>query len=140
MLTGRCYCGATTLGAATAPSVVAFCHCADCRRWTGAPLPDFAAFADGTLTIEPDPGPFSTVPGVERWFCRTCGSPLAARFDYLPGQVYVPLGVLDQAPDLAPALHAHADAALPWLHIADDLPRQDGSAQEALGPGGGDAP
>jgi hypothetical protein len=76
--------------------------------------------------------PFSVVPGVERWTCDRCGSPLAARFDYLPGQTYVPLGVLDQAGELAPSLHCHSDSRLPWLPIDDGLPRAEGSGRANL--------
>lgn len=132
-MTGRCYCGATTLMADGLPLSVAYCHCSDCRRWTGAPVAAFAALPADALVIDPDPGPLSAVPGVERWVCPMCGSPLAARFDYLPGHVYVPLGVLDQAADLPPKVHAHAGDRLPWLHIADDLPRPSGSARDMLG-------
>lgn len=132
MLTGRCYCGASRLEAAGAPLAVAYCHCTDCRRWTGAPVGAFAAFPDHALTIAPDPGPVSVADGVERWFCRACGSPLAARFAYLPGQVYVPLGVLEDAEAYPPGLHAHADSALPWLRLDDGLPRCHGSARAAL--------
>ncbi|MEM9784149.1 MAG: GFA family protein [Pseudomonadota bacterium] len=104
----------------------------DCRRWTGAPVAAFAAFPAGSVTLTPDPGPFSTVAGVERWFCRSCGSPLAARFDYLPDQIYVPIGVIDQADTILPAMHSHHGARLSWLHIDDDLPRPDASARDAL--------
>ena len=92
----------------------------------------FAAFPEDALTMMPDLGPVSALAGVDRWFCRACGSPLAARFDYLPGQVYVPIGVLDDAAAYPPTIHAHADARLPWLRIDDDLPRSHGSAREAL--------
>lgn len=85
------------------------------------------------MQFEPDAGPpVSHAPGVTRWFCRACGAPLAATYDYLPGQIYVPLGVLDQAADLPPTLHSHAASRLPWLHIADDLPREDRSARDTL--------
>lgn len=70
--------------------------------------------------------------GVQRWICHDCGSPLAARFDYLPGMIYVPLGILDQADQLPPDLHAHADCQLSWLHVADDLPRHVRSARDTL--------
>ena len=55
-----------------------------------------------------------------------------ATYDYLPDQTYVPLGVLDQADTLAPQLHCHADSALPWLHIDDDLPRSAASGRDTL--------
>ncbi|MEL6765720.1 MAG: GFA family protein [Pseudomonadota bacterium] len=132
MITGRCYCGATTLSADASPFIVSYCHCEDCRRWTGAPLPAFVALPMGALKLTPEPEPFSAVPGVKRWVCGVCGSPMAAHFDYLPDQIYVPIGVVDQAATLAPELHSHAHATLPWLHVADDLPRHSGSARDAL--------
>jgi hypothetical protein len=115
------------------PNIVAYCHCDDCRRWTGAPLPAFAAFAPGDLRADPDMGRhFSTQPGVDRWVCATCGSPIAARFDYLPDQVYVPLGLLDQARHLPPEIHCHADNQLPWLHLDDTLDRAAASGRDRL--------
>ncbi|MGL5011842.1 MAG: GFA family protein [Paracoccaceae bacterium] len=115
------------------PSVVSLCHCADCRRQTGAPVAAFACFAEGDVVVDPSQEPAAAVtPGVTRGFCRNCGSPLTAQFDYLPGQIYIPLGILDQADVLAPALHSHEDARLPWLHISDDLPRYHGTSRDAL--------
>lgn len=123
-ITGRCYCGATTIRATQRPLAVAYCHCIDCRRVTGAPVAAFAAFDETTVTFTPGDGRRVCInPGVERTFCATCGSPLSGRYRYLPGQVYIPVGVLDQAADLAPQLHAHEARRLPWLHIDDDLER-----------------
>ncbi len=134
-ITGQCYCGAVSLAADGPPEVVSYCHCDDCRRVTGAPVAAFAAFATDALHVTPALGaPISANPGVNRWFCHQCGSPLAATFDYLPGQVYVPLGLLDQADILPPKLHSHADKCLPWLQIKDDLPREHGSARDSLRP------
>jgi len=132
-LTGRCYCGAAELEISAPPLTVAYCHCGDCRRWTGAPVAAFSAFTEEAVHGTPPLGAaFSITAGVERWTCGTCGSPLAARFDYLPGQIYIPLGILDQAADLGPELHCHDSARLPWLHLADNLPRSDSSAREGL--------
>lgn len=132
-LTGRCFCGAVTLAAARGPGTVAYCHCSDCCRWTGAPLPAFAAFAVDDLQATPDLGRhFRVVAGVDRWVCDTCGSPIAARFDYLPGQIYVPHGLLDQADRLPPQIHCHAGSQLPWLHIEDTLERAPASGRDSL--------
>ena len=127
----RCYCGAVQFSLTDAPQTVAYCHCVDCKRWTGSPLPAFAAFADGAV-VGDLPAARSHAPGVDRWNCPDCGSPLMAAFDCLPGQVYVPLGVLDNADTLAPDLHCHAQHMLPWLHLQDDLPRHDASGRAAL--------
>ncbi len=132
-ITGRCYCGATTIKAAGKPRTVAYCHCADCRRVSGAPVAAFAAFDEGAVTFSPTEGRKVAVnPGVERTFCPSCGSPIAGRYDYLPGQVFVSLGILDQADGLAPELHAHAAERLKWLHIDDDLERVGASSREQL--------
>ena len=123
-ITGRCYCGATTIRATQMPQTIAYCHCIDCRRATGAPVAAFAAFDETAVTFTPDEGRKVVAnPGVMRTFCATCGSPLAGRYAYLPGQVYIAVGVLDQANDLAPQLHAHESQRLTWLHIDDGLER-----------------
>ncbi|POF33021.1 GFA family protein [Roseibium marinum] len=132
-ITGRCYCGATTIRATRQPMTIAYCHCADCRRVTGAPVAAFAAFDAAAVTFTPDAGQKVTAtPGVERTFCGNCGSPISGRYDYLPGQVYIPVGVLEQANRLAPRLHAHASQRLTWLHIEDDLQRFDASSRVQL--------
>ena len=78
----------------------------------------------------------SHVEGVERQFCPACGSPLTARFSYLPGQVYVPIGVIDQIEALPPEVHCHDDARPAWLHIEDDLARESASARAVLNEAG----
>jgi len=134
VITGRCYCGRTTITATQKPLAVAYCHCSDCRRVTGAPVAAFAAFDDQAVTLSPDDGREVTAnPGVKRTFCTTCGSPLTGRYGYLPGQVYIAIGILDQADDLAPQLHAHDGQRLNWLHIDDDLERFAASSRSRLG-------
>ncbi|ABD53781.1 GFA family protein [Jannaschia sp. CCS1] len=131
-MTGRCYCGRARLTASALPQTVTYCHCSDCRRLSGAPVAAFAAFARDQVNLA-DFGPAKSVtPGVNRWFCTECGTQLAATYDYLPDQVYVPIGLLDQAADLPAEGHGHTDSALPWLHIEDDLPRDATSARDRL--------
>lgn len=132
MVTGRCYCGAVSL-AFPPPETVALCHCADCRRWTGAPAPAFADMPEDALRVTPPLGPGRRFPsGAVRWVCDVCGSPIAARFSYLPGRLYVPIGLLDQAADLPPTIACHTDAILPWCRMGD-LPGTAGSARDRLG-------
>ncbi|MHA1189896.1 MAG: GFA family protein [Alphaproteobacteria bacterium] len=65
-------------------------------------------------------------------FCASCGSPLASRFDYLPGQVYVPVGLLDQADELRPQVHSYGSQRLSWLHIDDSIERFPQSSRSRL--------
>ena len=85
------------------------------------------------MAFHPNEGRVASVtPGATRSFCEGCGSALAGRYDYLPGTVYVALGLLDQADALAPERHSHHDERLTWLHIDDNLERSAGSARAHL--------
>ncbi len=82
--------------------------------------------------MAPDVPEVSHTEGVHRRNCPKCGTPLTARFGYLPGQVYVPVGILDEAAALAPQVECHVASHLPWVPIDPDLPASDGSARETL--------
>ena len=131
-LTGQCYCGESRVAATALPQTVTYCHCSDCKRVTGSPLPAFAGFAPEQVTLTPNHAPVSHATGVARWFCPDCGSPLLASFDYLPDQVYVPLGIMDDLDALAPQMHCHTGSKANWLHLSDDLPRQTASGRDQL--------
>lgn len=134
MLTGRCYCGAIRFHSLRAAQTVVYCHCDDCRRATGGPVAVFAAMDEHMVTFEPDIGKsISLVNGVTRTFCGACGSSLTGRYDYLPDQIYIPIGIIDQAEDLKPSLHVHEDSRLSWLHIRDDLERVSTSGRAQIG-------
>lgn len=94
-------------------------------------MPAFAAFKRNEVSGLQGPG-VSINPGVTRWNCPKCGSPLAATFDYLPDQVYVPLGLIEDAENLRPEIHCHHDQALSWLHLDDGLPRASDTGREFL--------
>ena len=131
--TGRCYCGATTFTTTQTPQTVAYCHCDDCRRATGGPVGVFAAFDEKAVTFSPDEGCKVAInPGVTRTFCATCGSSLTGRYAYLPGQVYISMGVVDQANEYAPRIHTHESERLAWLHIDDDLERVASSGRSTI--------
>ncbi|MEM7439761.1 MAG: GFA family protein [Pseudomonadota bacterium] len=110
-----------------------YCHCSDCRRLSGAPVAAFAAFARDDLHFDPPlADPHFEKPGVSRWSCSQCHAQLAATYDYLPGQIYVPIGLFDQMDLLQPSAHAHVNSTVSWLHIEDDLPRIDASSRDLL--------
>ncbi len=94
-------------------------------------MPAFVAVNERDVTGLPGAGK-SLVKGVRRWNCEKCGSPIAATFDYLEGQVYLPLGILNEAERLRPEVHCHFDNALDWLCLDDGLPREHASARAVL--------
>ncbi len=137
-VTGGCYCGAIRFHSAKAPFTVSYCHCDDCRRATGAPVAVLAAFMDEDLVFSPTEGKqISLNKGASRNFCPDCGSPLAARFDYLPGQSYIAIGIFDHPDPFAPKLHSYESQRIDWLHIDDDLERFVKSSRNKLNDGAG---
>lgn len=121
------------------PLTVAYCHCMDCRRVTGAPVGAFAAFRPDDVSWDTEPGEGrSHHAGVVRWNCGDCGSPLAATYDYLPDQIYIPVGLFDNPDALPPDLHAHHNDRISWLHLSDTLPRHNASSRDSLNEAQGD--
>lgn len=106
---------------------VSYCHCADCRRATGAPVTVFVGFDTERISFEAGrPQAYSRHVGVERLFCGGCGSPIGYRDAGLPGELYFYLGVLDEPERYRPQCHAFIGEALTWLLIDDEWPRHHG--------------
>lgn len=122
--TGQCLCGAIHFIAQGEPKWIAFCHCQSCRRATGAVAALYAGFDERQVRFDrQSPASFSSSPGVKRDFCPTCGTPLAYRSERWPGEIHFFVGLFDQAEKMRPQAHVYTREQLPWLHIADDLPR-----------------
>jgi hypothetical protein len=106
------------------PRWVAHCHCESCRRATSAPIATYAGFAAAKVEWSGEaPAEFGSSPGVVRRFCRRCGSPMSFADDNWPGEIHVFVASFEDPAGFAPTLHVHAGEQLPWIHLADGLPR-----------------
>ena len=122
--TGGCLCGAVRYRARGAPAWVAHCHCSSCRHTTGAAFATYAGFTSASFDwVKGKPKTFASSPGVTRSFCADCGTPLIYEGARWPGEKHVLVGTLDRPQDLAPLAHVYMSEALPWVHLADNLPR-----------------
>lgn len=119
---GSCRCGAVRLKASAGPFWRSYCHCRDCRKQTGAPVTAFVGFRDDELAWAGELQSWRSG-RVERSFCGICGSQIGYRDDDLPGETYLYLGFMDEQEAYPPTLHAFESRRLPFLNIADDLPR-----------------
>ena len=101
-LTGGCFCGRVRYEVRAAPFNATLCHCADCRRVTGAPaVAWFSVHPRDFVMRGAPPRRATSSPGVVRAFCDTCGTALTyARAD-LPDEVDVTTSSLD-APERVP--------------------------------------
>jgi hypothetical protein len=115
---GGCLCGAIRYSMAGAPTSTNVCHCTQCQRQTGAPLPAFASCPEAQLTITGSPSSYRSSERAVRQFCPVCGSSLFWREDG-GGEVDVFLGTFDDPNALPPPRYAiwaaHRAAWLPEL-------------------------
>jgi hypothetical protein len=140
---GGCLCGAIRYRATTAPIRGVICHCAMCRRHSGAPALAFVHFPRAAFTwLTGEPHWFRSSTHAERSFCASCGSTLGMREDVLGDRVQVCVGSLDQPQRVRIDDHVWTRQQLPWFDVADDRPRFAASssavASDALDDSGAD--
>ncbi|MFN3210172.1 MAG: GFA family protein [Roseovarius sp.] len=124
---GHCHCGATRWEFEGDPAWAGYCHCGDCRRncaapvsaWLGVSAASFRWTGDATATRE-------SAPGVIRHFCATCGTPMALEARHYPDAMNLYLPTLEDPATVRPQFHLNYQSRLPWLEMADDLPRYEG--------------
>jgi hypothetical protein len=51
--------------------------------------------------------------------------------DSWPDEIHLFVASFEDAADFAPTLHVHVEEQLPWLHLADGLPRFAKAARDA---------
>ena len=127
MLSGSCLCGRVRYEIDGPMQVMGFCHCENCRKFTGSAFSAggrIAAQSFRWVEGEEWVQRYESSPGIHRCFCRHCGSSLVSMPDGMP-HVGVYSGTLDADPEIHPALHLFVKSKAPWFEITDDLPRFD---------------
>ena len=126
-LSGSCLCGEVTVRVPDEFDFIGYCHCSECRKWSGS------AFATGGLV---DSEAFQITSGerlvsyyhkseeTDLGFCTNCGSSLFSKKLKL-GKHIIRLGILDDLPTQRPNVHIFAASKAPWHDITDDLDKFD---------------
>jgi hypothetical protein len=123
-MTGGCQCEGIRYRVEGHAQHVDLCHCADCRRSSGAPVVCWAGFPDASLTLEKGtPKSFNSSGAAYRSFCPDCGTGLFYRnAELLPGTVEIQSATLDDPEALPPHQHIQAAERLSWMQNAHELP------------------
>lgn len=106
-----------------------YCHCSQCRKAQGSA---FAAngivSASGfrLLSGADNLTGFESSPGQNKYFCKTCGSPILSKTESKPDQVRVRIGTIDSDIAERPEAHIFATSKANWETIAGDLPQFEG--------------
>lgn len=126
MYRGSCLCGEVRYEFEGEPGPIGVCHCKRCQKATGsafnAIVPvDTSGFrlTGGGEHLKR----FESSPGVHRFFCGTCGSPIYSRRDAIPEMVRIRIGTLDTPPPGKPAMHIFVSSKASWHDILDDAPK-----------------
>ena len=125
MTAGHCHCGATRYRFDEAAVLWrGICHCGDCTRAAGAPMVGWFGVRDGGWQWQGQtPGAYASSAPATRWFCTTCGTPLAFRSDRWPEEIHFTAATLDDPASFQPRAHFYTHAELPWARVTDDLRR-----------------
>jgi hypothetical protein len=120
---GGCLCGGVRYAVNAPLRGVIACHCGQCRRTSGhyaamsnAPTEHLALVRSDTLDW------YSSSPGVERGFCRTCGSNLFWR-QVGSDTTSITAGTLDAPTGLAMEQHIYVADKSDYYTLDDDLPK-----------------
>ena len=119
---GKCLCGEVRFRLSGEIPNLYQCHCSLCRRVTGSSAN--AAFRLGREQLRWEAGEelireYVTASGFRSHFCAQCGSPLP---NPTAGDTawWVPVGLLDDAPELRVAAHLFVASKAGWDRIAED--------------------
>ena len=127
---GGCLCGAIRYAFSGVPLWTGYCHCASCRRNTGAVVACFVGLRPQQLEwTSGQCREFESSADVWRGFCGDCGTPISYRARRWPNEIHLYVGTLDHPEQHPPRFHVFYNDKMHWFDSADDLPRH---AQTAL--------
>ena len=124
---GGCLCGSVRYVVAGKLASAGYCHCSDCRKFTGSafsvtvpvPTAKFKLLAGNTRT-------FTTIAdsgnALTRHFCAECCSPIFGSSSRQPDVVSVTAGSFDDPESIVPGHQGWLASRVSWSEIPPDLP------------------
>ena len=124
MITGACLCGEVSFTFSEPLVGARYCHCENCRKFSGTSPAAWAMGNTGAMQKHGDAL-------VKRWnsgrglrcFCSACGCPVWFESLDFPDIVAVPLGTIDQGEVPPPEKHLWMDSKPDWCVVQDNLPK-----------------
>ena len=124
MIKASCLCGAVALEINGPLRNARFCHCANCRKFSGTGYAAWGLVATEQLKISAAPSSVSRYNsgGGFRAFCASCGSPLWYEPEGRPQYRGIPLGIVDEGDVPTPAMHVWTRSKVSWTSLPGDVP------------------
>ena len=124
MPNGQCHCGAVKYEMSSDTVYQAICHCADCRRHSGAPMVAWGLVGKDRITIHGETTEYASSEHGRRHFCPACGTSLFYTSDQIfPGQIDVQIATLDDPDAIAPDAQIQVAERIRWMARAHELPQ-----------------
>jgi hypothetical protein len=118
---GSCRCGKVTYVSTADPVFTGICHCEKCQKSTGSAFGAVVAVPTASLTVTGTTKRYDDIGDsgspTHREFCPECGSSITQSADVMAGITMVPVGTLDDASWVRPAMQIYGDSALPWATV-----------------------
>jgi hypothetical protein len=132
---GHCLCKNIEYEFDGAPKWVMHCHCQSCRRAVSSAVATYVGVDIGQFRyLKGEPSIYESSPGVKRYFCPTCGSPMAYAGSRWPREVHLFHGTLANPAQWPPTGHAHVEEQVTWFDVHDELPRFEKTASKGAQP------
>ena len=123
---GSCHCGRVRYRAVAPFGEMTNCHCTDCRKSHGAAFATYIEVPRERFSYVQGEGElhsFQAESGLQRYFCRNCGSIIWNGSSNPPEAYWITAGTLDTPIDRKPDAHIFIRSKVPWYDIKDDLPQ-----------------
>lgn len=122
---GGCLCGSVRYTLKGELLWAGHCHCESCRRQTSSPITSFFCVYEKDMMFMGNAlETYASSKGVERGFCKKCGTPMYYMNENRPGEIDLYATSLDNPENYKPLAHYHWDEKLSWLHADDNLPKE----------------
>jgi hypothetical protein len=131
---GQCFCGAVTIEVTGEPAGAGYCHCKNCRSWSGGPVNAFTLWPLDAVTVtqgEDQIDEYNENEQTYRQWCKACGGHLMGRHPQW-GLMDVYAATIPDFPFQA-GVHVNYESAV--LPIKDGLPKMKDFPAELGGSG-----
>ena len=131
---GQCMCGTVKITVTGDPEAAGYCHCANCRRWSAAPINAFTLWKPEAVEVtqgEDQIGEYNENEQTYRQWCKACGGHVMGRHPQW-GLIDVFAATIPDFP-YTPGVHVNYESTV--MRIKDGLPKLKDFPEELGGSG-----
>lgn len=125
-LQGGCHCGAVVFDLQTAPQSGGFCHCNNCKKFSGSAHIPWTSFMRADFKLEGETRVYAhkgdSGHTIKRHFCPTCAVTVFVENECAPDMVFIPAGALSDMEAFVPQMSVYVSRAPSWAHVDHDHP------------------